>query len=108
MRIYRSATPSKPLSSILRGSGSSTLTYKGLETGVRKVASHVGRNHEGATFAFSSIYNKDSSEEINNHLITHGDGIKDIALNVENCKAVYKHSIANGGISVSPPTELSD
>lgn len=45
---------------------------------------------------------------MNDHLIKHGDGVKDVGIEVENCKAVYANSIANGGISVSPPTELSD
>lgn len=58
------------------------LAYKGLETGDRVVASHVIRNHEGATFVFCSVYNRNSSEEMNNHFIQHGDGVKDIALTV--------------------------
>lgn len=45
---------------------------------------------------------------MNAHLIKHGDGVKDVGIYVENCKAVYENSIANGGISVSPPSELSD
>jgi 4-hydroxyphenylpyruvate dioxygenase len=37
------------------------LAYKGLETGERKVASHVIRNNQGSTFVFCSVYHKDSS-----------------------------------------------
>jgi len=70
--------------------------------------SHVIRNHEGATFVFSSVYHKDSSEAMNDHLIKHGDGVKDISFKVENAKAVYEHAVANGAIPVSPPSELSD
>ena len=40
---------------------------------------------------------------MNAHLIEHGDGVKDIALTVENTRAVYEHAIQNGGISVKEP-----
>jgi 4-hydroxyphenylpyruvate dioxygenase len=84
------------------------LAYRGLETGERGVASHVIRNHEGATFVFSSVYNRDSSEEMNNHLVTHGDGVKDVCFVVEDAKAIFDYSVANGGVAVSPPKELTD
>lgn len=45
---------------------------------------------------------------MNTHLVAHGDGVKDIGLNVENCRAVYEHSVANGAVPVSPPSEMSD
>lgn len=66
------------------------------------------RNHEGATFVFSSVYNKDSNEEMNKHLVDHGDGVKDIGFMVEDARAIYEHAIANGGVPVFPPTESSD
>lgn len=66
------------------------------------------RNHEGATFCFCSVYNKDSSEEMNKHLVDHGDGVKDVAFYVEDAKAIYEYSTSHGGIPVSPPSELSD
>jgi 4-hydroxyphenylpyruvate dioxygenase len=43
---------------------------------------------------------------MNKHLIKHGDGVKDIALSVEDATAIYEYSIKNGGISVNPPTKL--
>lgn len=45
---------------------------------------------------------------MNKHLIEHGDGVRDIALTVEDSRAVYEHSIKNGGVSVAAPYELSD
>jgi 4-hydroxyphenylpyruvate dioxygenase len=45
---------------------------------------------------------------MNSHLINHGDGVKDVAIYVENCKAVFENSVANGGVAVSPPTEMAD
>lgn len=84
------------------------LAYKGLETGDRSVVSHVVRNHEDTTFVFCSAYNRDSSEEMNRHLVEHGDGVKDIALRVEDARAVYDYAIKNGAVSVRAPYELSD
>jgi 4-hydroxyphenylpyruvate dioxygenase len=84
------------------------LAYKGLETGDRSVVSHALRNHEGTTFVFCSVYNKDSSEQMNQHLIQHGDGVKDIALTVEDTRAIYEYAIKNGGVSIRAPYELSD
>lgn len=72
------------------------------------MVSHVVRNHEGTTFVFCSVYNRDSSEEMNRHLIEHGDGVKDIALRVEDARAVYDYAIKNGAVSVRAPYELSD
>ncbi len=84
------------------------LAYKGLETGERQVVSHVVRNHGGATFVFSSVYHRDSSTEMNTHLIEHGDGVKDIAITVENTRAVYAYAIEHGAISVEEPKEVTD
>jgi 4-hydroxyphenylpyruvate dioxygenase len=43
---------------------------------------------------------------MNKHLVKHGDGVKDIALTVEDSKAIYEYSIQNGAISVHPPKKL--
>jgi len=72
------------------------------------VATHVVSHNDGTIFAFSSVYNKDSNKEMNDHLINHRDGVKDIALTVENARATYEHAINNVGASVLPPIELSD
>ena len=84
------------------------LAYHGLETGERNIARHVVRNHQGVTFVFCSPYHPDSSAEMNAHLLKHGDGIKDISFVVEDVKGIYDHAIANGAVSVQPPTETSD
>jgi len=79
------------------------LAYKGLETGERGVVSHVISHEKGTVFVFSSVYQKDSCKEMNDHLINHGDGARDIALTVENATAIYEHSVKNGGVSIMPP-----
>jgi len=58
------------------------MAYRGLETGERGVVSHVIANDKGTIFVFSSVYQKDSCKEMNEHLINHGDGARDVALTV--------------------------
>jgi len=58
------------------------LAYKGLETGERGVSSHAIHNDKGTVFVFSNVYQKDSCKEMNEHLINHGDGARDVALTV--------------------------
>lgn len=70
--------------------------------------SHVIRNHEGVTFVFCSAYNQDSSKEMNDHLIRHGDGVKDVAFTVENTRAIYEYAVSHGAVSVRAPYELTD
>jgi 4-hydroxyphenylpyruvate dioxygenase len=61
-------------------------------------------------FAFSSTYgtfeNKDAA--MGEHLLKHGDGVKDVAFEVEDCKKTYSVAVSRGAKSVSEPTELKD
>lgn len=45
---------------------------------------------------------------MNHHLIKHGDGVRDIALTVDDSNAVYDYAIKNGAASIKPPTKLED
>ena len=47
---------------------------------------------------------------MNTHLITHGDGVKDVAFTVEDARAIYEvskvliqYAIKNGGVPVAEP-----
>ena len=82
--------------------------YKGLETGERLVASHAIKNAEGTIFVFQSVYNNNSNETMNKHLVKHGDGVRDIAFTVEDCRAIYERTMKGGAECVLPPTELKD
>ncbi len=82
--------------------------YKGLETGERGVASHVVKNAEGSIFVFCSVYQQDSNKEMNNHLVKHGDGVRDVAFTVEDSRAIYAYAVKGGAVSVMGPTELKD
>lgn len=45
---------------------------------------------------------------MNAHMLKHGDGVKDVALTVENTRAIYEYAVSHGGISVKEPYELKD
>ena len=57
---------------------------------------------------FCSVYQQDSNEEMNRHLVKHGDGVRDIAFTVEDSRAIYDFAMKNGAVSVFAPKELKD
>jgi len=83
--------------------------YRGLETGSRQIASHAVKQKD-IIFVFESPYNPDgpANEELGRHQMKHGDGVKDIAFEVEDCVKLYHKSIERGGTSVREPWEESD
>uniref|UniRef100_A0A7N8XCK9 4-hydroxyphenylpyruvate dioxygenase n=1 Tax=Mastacembelus armatus TaxID=205130 RepID=A0A7N8XCK9_9TELE len=62
--------------------------YKGLETGNRNVVCHAIRQDK-IIFLFESPLNP-GNKEMGEHLIKHGDGVKDIAFQVEDCDFLIK------------------
>ncbi|KAM3602168.1 uncharacterized protein V6R79_025593 [Siganus canaliculatus] len=81
--------------------GFEPLAYKGLETGSRDVVSHVIRQDK-IIFAFQSPLNP-GNEEMGRHLIKHGDGVKDIAFQVEDCDFLVKTAKERGAVVVKEP-----
>uniref|UniRef100_A0A8C9N695 4-hydroxyphenylpyruvate dioxygenase n=1 Tax=Serinus canaria TaxID=9135 RepID=A0A8C9N695_SERCA len=68
--------------------GFEELAYRGLETGSREVVSHVVKQDK-IVFVFSSALNP-GNEEMGEHLVKHGDGVKDIAFEVEDCDFIVQ------------------
>ncbi|XP_035521910.1 4-hydroxyphenylpyruvate dioxygenase [Morone saxatilis] len=81
--------------------GFEALAYKGLETGSREVVSHVIRQDK-VIFAFESPLNP-GNEEMGQHLVKHGDGVKDIAFQVEDCDFIIKTAKERGAAIVKEP-----
>jgi 4-hydroxyphenylpyruvate dioxygenase len=83
--------------------------YQGLETGERKIATHVVKKGK-IMFAFSTSYGpyEDKDNTMAQHLAKHGDGVKDIAFTVEDTKKTYELSVSRGAKSVSEPKTLTD
>jgi len=83
--------------------------YKGLETGCRQVCSHAVKQNK-IIFVFESAYEPGNkiTEEMGSHIAKHGDGVKDIAFEVEDCANIYKKAIERGGVSVKEPWDETD
>uniref|UniRef100_A0A8D2LM48 4-hydroxyphenylpyruvate dioxygenase n=1 Tax=Varanus komodoensis TaxID=61221 RepID=A0A8D2LM48_VARKO len=75
--------------------------YRGLETGSREVASHVVKQDK-IIFVFSSALNP-GNQEMGEHLVHHGDGVKDIAFEVEDCDSIVQKARERGAKVVKEP-----
>jgi 4-hydroxyphenylpyruvate dioxygenase len=85
--------------------GFDVIAYAGLETGVRQEASYVLRQGN-ITFVLVSPLSPDHHE--NRRLVLHGDGVQDIALDVENVANAYNEAVRRGAVGVKGPTLLED
>ncbi|XP_072909703.1 4-hydroxyphenylpyruvate dioxygenase isoform X2 [Hemitrygon akajei] len=81
--------------------GFEALAYKGLETGSREVVSHAVRQNK-IIFVFQSALNP-GNKEMTDHLGKHGDGVKDIAFQVEDCDFLVKTAKERGADIVKGP-----
>jgi len=88
-----------------KGFGFKPVAYSGLETGNRNFASYV---LEAGTmrFVISAPY-KPSSEMAAHHML-HGDGVKYVALGVDDVESAYQETTKRGGIGVWEPREEKD
>ncbi|XP_013929003.1 PREDICTED: 4-hydroxyphenylpyruvate dioxygenase [Thamnophis sirtalis] len=86
--------------------GFEELAYRGLETGSREVVSHAIRQDK-IIFVFSSALNP-GNEEMGRHLMQHGDGVKDIAFEVEDCDSIVQKARERGARVVREPWTEED
>lgn len=95
------------------------IAYRGLETGSRAVCSHVIRNGDITFILTSPLRSLDQMDrftpseqeelkEVHHHLEQHGDGVKDVAFEVDSVDAVYDAAVNNGAKSVFSPRVLQD
>jgi 4-hydroxyphenylpyruvate dioxygenase len=85
--------------------GFTTTAYAGPETGVRDRASYVLEQGE-IRFVLTSALQPDS--EIAEFACRHGDGAKDIALEVPSAGDAYRHAVERGARGVEPPRWVED
>ncbi len=85
--------------------GFEIIAYSGLETGNKNSTSYVLRQNEINLVITSPLV---SNTEISLHIEKHGDGVKDIAFNVDNTKEAYEYSIKSGAKSVLKPKMIED
>lgn len=91
--------------------GFQRVAYRGLETGSRDVVTHVVRQGR-IVFAFSSALMPkgapSAGDDISRHIAVHGDGVKDVAFTVSDCRKIYASAIARGAVSIQEPAEMTD
>lgn len=85
--------------------GFEVVGYGGLETGLRDEAAYVLRQGD-ITFILASPLRPNHSE--NQRLALHGDGVQDVALEVNDVAEAYRAAVARGAEGVSGPTLLED
>ncbi len=79
--------------------------YRGPETGTRDRASYVLVQDE-IRFVLTTPLQPD--HPISDHIRLHGDGVRDIALWVEDAESAWRETTRRGARSVRPPEKLSD
>ncbi len=85
--------------------GFDVAAYAGLETGCPHEAGYVLRQGD-ITFVLASPLGPNHPE--NQRLILHGDGVQDIALEVDDVTAAFEEATSRGAKGVTPPTFLED
>jgi 4-hydroxyphenylpyruvate dioxygenase len=85
--------------------GYQSLAYAGLETGIRDRTSYVLKQDK-IRLVLTTPLNENSP--INDHLRKHGDGVKVVALWVDDATSAYEETIKRGGRSFMEPTVEKD
>ena len=85
--------------------GFQPLAYSGPETGNREKASYAIRQHK-LTLVLTTALRADN--DIANHVYKHGDGVKTLALRVDDAAKAWEETTARGGRSFMKPTKSQD
>ena len=85
--------------------GFQSLAYKGLETGSKDEVSYVLQQGKIRLVLTTPLNSKSA---INDHLRTHGDGVKVIALWVDDARKAYEETTKRGAKSYFEPQRQSD
>jgi 4-hydroxyphenylpyruvate dioxygenase len=85
--------------------GFSQLAYSGLETGNRQFASYV-LSQGRVRFVISTPF--DPNHAASEHIKRHGDGVRDIALLVEDADFAFQEAVRRGAEPVLEPYDMKD
>src|SRR5262245_42290731 len=85
--------------------GFSVVAYAGLETGLRDRASYVLQQGK-VRFVLTAPLGPEGP--VAEHVHRHGDGVKDIALDVENVDRAYEGTTKRGARSIQEPHDVTD
>lgn len=81
------------------------IAYRGPETGHRESASYVLQQGKMRMVLTTSLF---PSTEISRHVEKHGDGVKVLAVTVDDAEKSYYETLARGAKGVHEPTTLQD
>ncbi|WKW12622.1 4-hydroxyphenylpyruvate dioxygenase [Pseudogemmatithrix spongiicola] len=85
--------------------GFKLVAYRGPETGVRDRASYLLEQGKIRLILTTPM---GPEGEIAAHIAKHGDGVRDMAFWVDDCRDAYAKAIERGAVSVQEPTVLKD
>jgi 4-hydroxyphenylpyruvate dioxygenase len=85
--------------------GFQSLAYAGPETGVKDRASYAVRQ-EKLTFVFTTPLK--ANNPVADHIYQHGDGVKHLALRVDDATSAWKETTQRGGKSYMEPVRMQD
>ena len=88
-----------------KGFGFTPVAYSGLQTGNRRSASYVLESGK-IRFIVTAAYSP--TDEISAHHMLHGDGVKHVALGVEDVEQAYRATTDRGAVGVWEPRETYD
>lgn len=80
--------------------GFDVIAYSGLETGVRHEASYVLQQNQ-IRFVLTSPYKAD--HPLADFLVKHGDGVRDVAFEVDDVNYAYREAVQRGARSLQEP-----
>ncbi|KAH6570681.1 hypothetical protein BASA62_004259 [Batrachochytrium salamandrivorans] len=86
--------------------GFEPIGYKGLETGSRDIVSHAIAQKD-VVFVFQSPLNP-NNRILGDHMVLHGDAVKDVAFAVDDARGIYNKAVARGARSIREPWEEKD
>jgi 4-hydroxyphenylpyruvate dioxygenase len=85
--------------------GFQSLAYAGPETGMKDKVSYVIRQHKLTFVLTTPLF---PGNEISDHIQHHGDGVKVLALKVEDATKAWEETTSRGGKSYLTPLSLKD
>jgi 4-hydroxyphenylpyruvate dioxygenase len=85
--------------------GFKLVAYAGPETGVRNRASYVLQQEKVRLVLTTSF---DPASEISQHVLQHGDGVKVLALWVDDAEEAFRGTVARGARPALEPQTLTD
>ena len=88
-----------------RAFGFTRFAYAGLETGQRSMASHALRQGTIRLVMSSPLA---AGHPASAHIARHGDGVRDIAFEVDDAEAAFSEAVRRGARPAIPPREESD